>query len=74
MTHDEHGAGPDFSVKPVPGMGHITLGVKLFIVGAVLASIFQGSLVEEMSTFGKIWPAADSTKLALPPMHLETRQ
>jgi hypothetical protein len=73
MSHAEHG-GPDFSVRPLPGTGHITFGVKLFVVGAVLASFFQGALVCEMSTFGKIWPAADSTKIALPPMNLETKQ
>jgi hypothetical protein len=65
---------PGHGVQPLPATAHITFGVKLFVVAAVLASIFQGSLVEEMSTFGKIWPAADSTKIALPPMHLETRQ
>jgi hypothetical protein len=70
MTHGEHGY--DFSQKPLPATSHMTVGVKLFVLGAVLASIFQGSLVVEMSTFGKIWPASNSPKIVLPPMNLET--
>ncbi len=52
---------------PLPVTAGITNGVKLLIVGGVLLSILQGMFVGMSSGFGRVWPAADSAKIQLPP-------
>ena len=74
MSHDPHIAAhaPTPSMEgaehpPLPVTAGITWGVKLLIVGATVLSILQGLFVGLQSPFGKVWPAADSTKIQLPP-------
>ena len=52
---------------PLPAHAGITNGVKLLIVLGVLVSIMQGLFVGLSSPFGRVWPAADSAKVDLPP-------
>lgn len=73
MSHDAYAAhAPSPSVEeaehpPLPATAGIAWGVKMLIVGAVVLSILQGLFVGLQSPFGKVWPAADSTKIPLPP-------
>ncbi len=53
--------------EPLPAHAGITNGVKLLIVAGVLVSIIQGLFVGLSSPFGRVWPAADSAKVDLPP-------
>ena len=66
MNRDEH-ALPDMSAEPLPASGGISVGIKILIVGGVLLAIMQGSFVAAASPFGRVWPAADSAKIPLPP-------
>jgi hypothetical protein len=66
MSHDAHGM-PDMGGEPLPATAGISFGVKLLVVGGVLLSIMQGSFVAAASPFGRVWPAADSAKIQLPP-------
>ncbi len=68
MSHDVHGAA-HASADELP-RGTITMGVKLLVVAGVLASIMQGLFVGCSSGYGRVWPAADSVKLELPPANL----
>jgi len=63
MSHNSY----DYNAPPVPSTGTITMGVKLLVVLGVLVSIMQGSFVAFSSTFGRVWPAAASAKVPLPP-------
>ena len=66
MSHDFHGSD-GYNTPPVPSTGTITMGVKLLVVLGVLVSIMQGSFVGFSSGFGRVWPAANSAKVPLPP-------
>ena len=52
---------------PLPAHAGVTNGVKLLIVLGVLVSIMQGLFVGLSSPFGRVWPAANSAKIDLPP-------
>lgn len=66
--HGVHGAAAH-GERPLPVSAGTTIGVKLMIVGGLLASIMQGFFVAESSGFGRVWPAADVVKIQLPPSH-----
>jgi preprotein translocase subunit SecY len=53
--------------EPLPAHAGITNGVKLLILAGLLVSIMQGLFVGLSSPFGRVWPAADSAKVDLPP-------
>ena len=70
MSHDAHTAsGAADDLPPLPVTAGITFGVKLLIVGGVVLSLMQGAFVELSSGFGRVWPAANSAKVPLPPPH-----
>jgi hypothetical protein len=66
--HATHGAGAGH--PPLPATGGISFGVRLLVVGGVVLAIMQGSFVVGSSPFGRVWPAAASAKIELPPMNL----
>lgn len=50
-----------------PETSGIAVGVKALVVGGVVLAIMQGMFVAASSGFGRVWPAADSAKIPLPP-------
>jgi hypothetical protein len=62
---------------PLPAHAGVTGGVKLLILLGLLVSIMQGLFVafaaapvfklDDPAPFGRVWPAADSAKIDLPP-------
>lgn len=71
MTHGAHDpAGAAGGGRPLlPASAGVSNGVKALIVAGVLVSIMQGLFVGFASPFGRVWPAADSAKIDLPPSH-----
>ena len=61
---------PDIDAPLRPSTG-TTWGVKICIVLGLLVSIMQGSFVVAASGVGRVWPAADSVKIELPPANLK---
>ncbi len=58
----------DVSLRgPLPAGAGVANGVKMLVVLGVLVSIMQGMFVGLSSPFGRVWPAADSAKVDLPP-------
>lgn len=51
----------------LPATAQIANGVKLLIVVCFLLAVMQGAFVGMSSGFGRVWPAADSAKIQLPP-------
>jgi hypothetical protein len=66
-AHGANGHGPDPHVVGKLGMSK---GALLFVLVAILCSIMQGSFVVAASSWNRVWPSINSTKLDLPPMHL----
>jgi hypothetical protein len=72
VSHDAHGApGAADGHPPLAASAEIALGVKFLVFLGVLTSLMQGSFVVAASGFGRVWPAADSAKLPLPPAKLK---
>jgi hypothetical protein len=71
VSHDAHGAPGAAEGPPLPTTAGIAMGVKVLVVGGMLLAILQGSFVAASSGFGRIWPAADSDKIGLPPSTLK---
>jgi hypothetical protein len=67
MSHDTHSSHGMDEGQLLPASANITWGVRLLILGAILASIMQGSFVVKSSHDMHVWPAADSVKVPLPP-------
>ena len=68
MGHTSHTA-PD-QYPPVPASEGATFGVKLLLFGGVFLSTMQGVFVAILASgFGRVWPAANSAKIPLPPPH-----
>ena len=65
MSHDPHGA-----TTGQTSTGTITMGVKVALVMGVMLAVVQGLFVGMSSGYGRVWPAADSTKIQLPPSNL----
>jgi hypothetical protein len=70
MSHDAHTAANGHPPL-LPATTEISAGVKLLVLLGVLASIMQGSFVVSASGWGRVWPAADSAKVQLPPATLK---
>jgi hypothetical protein len=68
-AHAIHGAGA--GNPPLPASAGIAIGVRILVVGGVVLAIMQGSFVVGSSAFGRVWPAAASAKIELPPMNLK---
>jgi hypothetical protein len=64
MSHSAY--HPDVDA-PLPAGASIANGVKLLVLLGILCSIMQGTFVAISSGFGRVWPAADSAKIQLPP-------
>jgi hypothetical protein len=71
MTHDPHAApiSPD-DLPPLPTTTGVAFGMKLLIFGGLFLAAMQGFFVTGASSFGRVWPAADSAKIPLPPANL----
>jgi hypothetical protein len=50
----------------IPASRGIPNLAKVLMIGAVLIILAQGSFVVMSSVFGRVWPAASSTKVQLP--------
>jgi hypothetical protein len=50
----------------VPVSAGIPSSARYLMVAAVLVIFIQGAIVVGASAFGRIWPAANSTKVQLP--------
>ena len=67
--HDGHGTGVVPAMTDDPGELHVPHRAWLFVLFSMLIVIMQGIFVAALSSdFGRIWPAADSLKIPLPPM------
>ena len=69
MSYDAHTTGNGHA--PVPTSSGIGAGVRLLVLLGILIGIVQGSFVVAASGFGRVWPAADSVKIKLPPAKLK---
>jgi hypothetical protein len=71
MSHGTQGkSNPDDLLPPARvtgGLGGITGGVLLLLLAGILCSAMQGTFVVMASPTGRVWPAADSAKIPLPP-------
>ena len=68
-----HGEPLDpFEGPLLPASADITIGVKLLLVAGILCSLMQGIFVHLAAPYGRVWPAEASTKITLPPSHLQT--
>lgn len=65
MSDPSHQAPP----SPVPMSAGVPLYVQMLLVGAVALAFVQGAFTIIASNFGKVWPAAASAKVPLPPMN-----
>jgi hypothetical protein len=54
-------------LPPPSGRLGIPRGALIFVLIAILCSIMQGSFVVSASSWGRVWPSMDSTKIQLPP-------
>lgn len=70
MSHDAAAVAHNGAHPLRPPTFEIPVGIRVLVVGAVLLAIMQGSFVAASSGFGRIWPAADSAKVVLPPANL----
>lgn len=72
MSQDPHAhASTPTQLEHYPaGRIGITRGVLGLVLLTILASIMQGSFVVSASSWGRVWPSMNSTKLDLPPMTL----
>jgi hypothetical protein len=68
MSHDAQApSGAAGGDQPIAVSAGIANGVLVLIVGGLALAIMQGFFVAESSGFGRVWPAADSVKVQLPP-------
>ncbi len=70
MSHDASTALGNGTHPLRPTTFHIPVGIRWLVVCAVVIVIVQGSFVAGSSGFGRVWPAADSAKIPLPPATL----
>jgi hypothetical protein len=74
MSHgSEMTAGHDHGAVHLPhppGRLGITRGVLFFVFIVIVISTIQGAFVIAAAPWGRVWPAADSAKIQLPPMNL----
>jgi len=56
---------------PLPASAGVAGGVKLLVLLGLLAAVMQGAFVVASAGFGRVWPAADSGKVPLPPATLK---
>jgi hypothetical protein len=68
--HAHSASGAADGHAPPPASSAVSVGVKLLVVGGAVLSIMQGAFVAASSGFGRVWPAADSATIQLPPAHL----
>jgi hypothetical protein len=59
---DDHAA----PMVEVPVTAGVPSGARYLIVGALLIVFMQGAFVAFSSTYGRIWPSVNSTKVQLP--------
>ena len=71
MSHHAQGEAGTVGSPPLPESGGIAAGFKVLLVVGTLLVIMQGSFVAAASGFGRIWPAANSDKVELPPSTLK---
>jgi hypothetical protein len=62
MSHDLDSAHQD---AEIPVSAGTPLYVQMLVLLALLIVFMQGAFVVISSTFGRIWPAADSVKIPL---------
>jgi len=70
MNHDD--SRDPFEGPLLPATADLTIGVKLFLLAGILVSLMQGIFVHLAAPYGRVWPAEASTKITLPPSHLQT--
>jgi hypothetical protein len=61
---------PDLDATQLPlpsGRLGMPRGALIFVLIAILCSIMQGSFVVSVSSWNRVWPSIDSTKIQLPP-------
>ena len=56
---------------PLPASAGVSMGVRVLILGGILASIMQGAFTMAASPYGRVWPSEASAKIDLPPAHLQ---
>ena len=70
MSQNGHDVNPvlnkDFGARPSAGISWMVL---VFIGVSIMIIFWQGSNVVGSSAAGRVWPAADSTKVQLPAAH-----
>ena len=71
MSHGHTTETP--AIPPPPSSAGITIGVKVFLLFGILASIMQGAFTWAAAPYGRVWPSEASAKIDLPPAHLETK-
>jgi len=70
VSHDVAAAQFNGGHQLRPATFEIPVGIRFLVVCAVAIAIMQGSFVAAASGFGRVWPAADSAKIVLPPASL----
>ena len=74
MSHDPHHGSaptPNEDLPLLTGRIGISRGVLGLVLLVILACIMQGSFVVSASSWGRVWPSIDSTKVPLPPANLQ---
>ncbi|HMD02243.1 MAG TPA: hypothetical protein VKG44_04675 [Candidatus Baltobacteraceae bacterium] len=68
MNHDATTASGTAADRPLrPATFEVPPLVKLMVLAGLALVLMQGSFVEAACAFGRVWPAADSAKIQLPP-------
>lgn len=71
MSHAPHTESSEAHLPPLAGRVGIARGVLGLVLLVILCAIMQGSFVVSASSWGRVWPSINSTKLPLPPANLQ---
>jgi len=69
--HEQTPADSGAELPRIPVSHGVVPSVRVFLVVAILIAFMQGSFTVLASREFHVWPAADATKVALPPLNLK---